>query len=688
MDPLHERRPPITPQLAVRVALFGAIALALFGIVFFRLWYLQVLSGDEYLAQARGNQVREERIQAPRGEIVDREGRVIVTNEKAIVVQVNAARLPAAERELASAWGQAAGKAEHAARRRGRDAEVRLPPIPPIPDGRLRSRFASLGRVLGMSATSIHRRVVRSLAVVPYAPVRLATDVSRTKLNFLEERRSAFPGIDVEEVYLREYPRGELAAQMLGTVGEVSPRQLRQRRFRGVKQGTLVGQEGLEWQYDRYLRGEDGVRRIQVDAFGNPKGNLRVTEPRAGQRLKLSVDLSLQRAGQAALTDSRANPGANPSAFVALNPRNGEVLAMGSNPSFDPEVLTRPLSQRRLEALFGDDVGAPRVNRAIAGAYPTGSVFKLVTALAALKAGIITPSTPIASPSCITIGSRPFCNARNASHGLVALPRALQVSSDVYFYRLGQALDSRPNQILQRWARRLGVGRETGIDLPEEREGLIPDRRWRAEVAEREERCRRREGIPISAPPAAGCGISDMRPWTVGDNVNLAVGQGDLQASPVQMAVAYAAIANGGRVVRPHLGLEVEDGRGRPLQRIERDPARRFDLDPGHRDAILRGLRLAAGTTGGTSYDVFKDWPRDLPVYGKTGTAERSGRPDDQSWYVAYVPAGRGRDPIVVAATVEDGGFGAEAAAPITRLILSEHFGVEKKVIKGESRTN
>ncbi|MBA2637366.1 MAG: hypothetical protein H0U79_03935 [Solirubrobacterales bacterium] len=179
-----------------------------------------------------------------------------------------------------------------------------------------------------------------------------------------------------------------------------------------------------------------------------------------------------------------------------------------------------------------------------------------------------------------------------------------------------------------------------------------------------------------------------MRPWTVGDNVNLAVGQGDLQASPLQMAVAYAAVANGGRVPRPHIGLEVEDGRGRLLQRIERDPARRIDLPAGHRGAILAGLRLAAGAPGGTSYDVFKDWPRDLPIYGKTGTAERSSRPDDQSWYVAYVPAGRGKAPIVVAATVEDGGFGAEAAAPVVRLILSEHFGVEKKVIKGESRTN
>jgi penicillin-binding protein 2 len=676
MDPVGERLPPITPQLAVRVAVLGGLALALFGIVFFRLWFLQVLSGDQYLAEARGNQVREERIQAPRGEIVDRQGRVIVTNKKAIVVQVNPAKLPESERRLASAWGQAAGRAE----REAADGErARLPAIPPIPDAELRNRFRRAGSVLGLSATSIHRQVVRSLAVVPYAPVRLATDVPRTKLNYLEERSERFPGIDVREVYLRKYPRGTLAAQMLGTVGEVSPRQLRQRRFRGVGPGTIVGQEGLEWQYDRYLRGDDGVHRIQVDAFGNPTRDLRTTEPEAGHNLKLSVDLSLQRAGQAALSDGTTNRYGNPAAFVAMNPANGEILAMGSYPSFDPTVLTRPLSQSRLEALFGDDVGAPRFNRAIGGAYPTGSTFKPITAVAGLKAGVIDPGSVINDSGCITIGTRRACNAGQKAYGPVALRRAIQVSSDVYFYRLGEALNPRQGQPLQRWARQLGLGRRTGIDLPSEGRGLVPDRAWRAEVGEQEERCRRRnDGRP--------CGISDMRPWSVGDNVNLAVGQGDLQASPLQMAVAYAAIANGGRVVRPHLGLQVEDGRGRALQRIERDPTRRVRLEPESRQAIMDGLRLAAGAAGGTSYDIFKDWPRDIPVYGKTGTAERQPK-GDQSWYVAYVPAGRGKDPIVVAATVEEGGFGAEAAAPIVRLILSEHFGVKKKVIKGDSRT-
>jgi penicillin-binding protein 2 len=268
--------------------------------------------------------------------------------------------------------------------------------------------------------------------------------------------------------------------------------------------------------------------------------------------------------------------------------------------------------------------------------------------------------------------------------------RALSVSSDVYFYRMGERADQREGEVIQAWARKLGLGRTTGIDLPGEFEGLIPDREWRREIGEREKECRKDEDIPLSATPAIaatqGCGISDMRPWSTGDNVNLAIGQGDVQASPLQMAVAYATIANGGKVPRPHLGLEIEDAQGRLIQRIERDAAREIEISGAHRQAIMDGLRSAASAPGGTSTDVFAGWPHDrLPVFGKTGTAERQPRPD-QSWYVAYVQ--HESRPLVVAATVEDCGcFGAEAAAPMVRLILSEYYDVQKRLVQGDSAT-
>jgi len=674
------RVPPITPQLALRVAVLGVLAFALFGIVFFRLWYLQVLSGDQYLRQARDNRVRELSIQAPRGAVLDRNGEPLVENRVATVVKLDPERLPVSERDAAATWGQQV--TSRTRRPKGKKGpQIRIPD-PTTP--RLVLRFKRLGRALNMSPRTIQERVVRSLTLVPYASVTVKTDVPATVRNYLLERSAQYPGVDVQKVYLRRYPNRDLGAQLEGTVGEISPSELKLPRFRGVRQGTVVGKEGIERAYDRYLRGVDGAQRITVDALGRPKGSPQERDPVPGRALRTSLDLDLQSTGEAVLDKTIATGPGTAGAFVALDPRNGEVLAMGSNPSYDPAVLSRPITQRRLEQLFGPNAGSPRFNRAIGGLYPTGSTFKPITAFAALSQGIITPSTPINDPGCIEIGAakQSFCNAGKEVNGTLSLPRAIQVSSDVFFYTLGRDLNPLDGQPLQRMAHRLGLGETTGIDLPGEGPGLVPDRRWRDDVGERERRCRERRHIPLTA--LVGCGISDMRPWTVGDNVNLAVGQGDLQASPLQMAVAYGAIENGGRVVRPHLGVAVEDQNGRELQKIDPGTARRVRMDPGARAAIMQGLH-AATTGDGTSADVFKGWnQKSFPVYGKTGTAERAGH-GDQSWYVCFVP--NQSRPIVLAVTVEDGGFGAEAAAPIARVMLAQWFGQKKTFIAGKSHT-
>jgi penicillin-binding protein 2 len=681
IDPSGGRVPPITPQLALRVAVLGVLALALFGIVFFRLWYLQVLSGDQYLQQARDNRVRELSVQAPRGAVLDRNDQAIVENRVATVVKLDPERLPAAERDAAARWGQ-----QMTARsRRPKGEKGPLIPIPRPATPELQLRFKRLGRAVNMSPRTIQQRVVRSLVLVPYASVTIKTDVPATVRNFLLERSSQFRGVSVQKVYLRKYPHKELAAQLAGTVGEISPKELKLERFRGVKQGTIVGKEGVERAYDRYLRGLDGAQRITVDALGRPKAQAQSRDPVPGRSLKTSLDLDLQTTGEAVLDRTIATGPGTAGAFVALDPRDGQVLAMGSAPSYDPELLSRPITQRRLNQLFGAAAGSPRYNRAIGGLYPTGSTFKPITALAALDKGIITPSTPITDPGCIEIGAakQSFCNAGKAVNGTLSLPRAIQVSSDVFFYTLGRDLNPLDGQPLQRWAHRLGLGRDTGVDLPSEVSGLVPDKAWRAEVGDRERRCRKRKHIAETAP--FGCGISDMRPWTVGDNVNLAVGQGDLQATPLQMAVAYAAVENGGRVVRPHLGVAVEDANGREIQKIDPGTARRVRMDPGGRDAIMAGLHAAASAPGGTSADVFKGWNQSAyPVFGKTGTAERPGH-GDQSWYVCFVP--NASRPIVLAVTVEDGGFGAEAAAPIARVMLAQWFNQKKTFIAGKSHT-
>jgi penicillin-binding protein 2 len=261
---------------------------------------------------------------------------------------------------------------------------------------------------------------------------------------------------------------------------------------------------------------------------------------------------------------------------------------------------------------------------------------------------------------------------------------AIRVSSDDFFYNLGALTNADPTThanggALQHWARRYGIGRKTGIDLGGETSGNLPSPRWRARINQLELRCEHKHHIP-------SCGIADGRPWSIGDNINLAVGQGDVQVTPLQLAVAYAAIANGGAIVRPHIGLEVDSADGASLQKIQPPPARHINIDPTYLAAIRAGLRAAASQPGGTSADVFGNFPEQ--VYGKTGTAQRPSGQSDQSWYACFVPDWATRTPILVTATVEQGGWGAQAAAPTARQILSQWFsGKRGKFIAGASRT-
>ncbi|MGN6189741.1 MAG: penicillin-binding protein 2 [Conexibacter sp.] len=674
LTPPDDRRAPITPQLALRVAILGGVALALFAVVFFRLWFLQVLSGDQYLAQASENRVRDVVVQAPRGEMIDRYGTPLVENRRAVAVVVTPPKLPqeaaARTRELTRLSGVLGMSTRPQKCRVGRDV--------------LRT----------MEADCLIRRGVWNL---PYADVTVRTDVPHDVYAYLAERAQQFPGVSIQQVFLRSYRFRDLGAQLFGTVGQINGEQLRQEHYRGVRGGTIVGQSGLEYTYDRYLRGRDGATRVQVDALGEAKGYLRTREPLQGANLRLSLDLGLQRAGQAALATGigLANGNGNPAAggaFVALDPRDGEVLAMGSAPTYDANLFARPLSQRAYDAHFGPGTNNPLINRAISADYPVGSTFKIVTATAALTAGIITPDTVYDDTGTFREGLLVRRNAGGAAYGAVSLRRALQVSVDTFFYDLGARLNADPTTHpnggqLQAWARRFGFGSPTGVDLGGEHGGNIPTPRWRDHQNRLQARCVR---AYAKRPRAAqrvypsGCVFADgeNRPWSEGDNTSLAVGQGDFLATPLQLAVAYAALENGGTIVRPHVGLQITDPNGRVLQQIAPKPARHVAIPDTDLQAIRDGLRAAAQQPGGTSFDVMGTFPK--PVYGKTGTAQFANRAD-QSWYVAYVPDPV--RPIVVACTVESGGFGAEAAAPAVRLILSQWFGVRKEIISGTSHT-
>jgi penicillin-binding protein 2 len=605
----NERRPTLTPQLAFRVAVIGGVALVMFAVIFFRLWYLQVLSGDNYVAAARENRVREIKVQAPRGEIVDRHGQPLVENRNSLSIKLSPDKLPP----------------------RGADRE---------------DLYRRLAKLLGLNPRRLERRVERELKLLPFAKPTVKQDVDSRLAFFVLEREEEFPGVEPEREFLRKYPNGQIGAHLVGQVGEVTRDQLKDERYNGVEMGDRVGQAGIEAEYDRFLRGRNGAARVEVDALGHLTRTLNRERTIQGKQLRLSLDLDVQRVAQQALAG-----GTGKGAFAVMNAQNGEVLALGSQPSFDPNIFSKPISQKKLNALRSEDLGNPLFDRAIQGGYPTGSTFKLITATAALESGHITPSTPLSDPGFLVVGDQKFENAGGVAHGVLSLIPALTVSSDVFFYQLGRDMDEK-GMPLQLWAHRLGIGRKTGIDLPAESPGRLPTPHWRNTWFKKH---------------------LTERPWSVGDNVNLSVGQGDLLANPLQMAVAYAAIANGGRVLRPRLGLRIEDAAGRALQQLDAPTARRIKVSKENRDAILEGLHGAASAPGGTSTPVFAGFP--IPIAGKTGTAEHVGKAD-QSWYVALAPYPNPK--YVVAVTDEAGGFGADTAAPMARRILAELLDVKE----------
>ena len=600
-------------QFNLRVAILGAFALVVFSAIFFRLWYLEVLSGDRYLAEANNNQVREVTVQAPRGEIVDRNGKTLVNNRTALALQVRTNELPG-------------------------------------PDGARDEVIARLAKVSGMTVEGIEKQIRQQTKESPASPVTLRRDVPYDLVYYLRENQGRFPGVSVDRVYVRSYPQGTLAAHLFGYVREVNAEQLEQPEYRSLAPGDEVGQAGVEFEYDELLRGINGTTRVQVDASGSPTGGrLSTQEPRTGNNLRLTIDSKLQQTAEAAVSSFGL-----PGGFVAMDVDTGEVLALGSVPTFDPSVFARPVIPPAVaDSIFEgtDGTEAPIFNRATQGGYPTGSTFKLITAIGALEEGLITPEEIVNDGGSVKVGGVEFKNAGDAVNGAIDLRTALQVSSDVYFYLIGLE-DGAEGDTIQKWASELGMGKLSGIDLPAEAEGLVPTPEWRNELY--------RDGLTD-------------RPWSVGDNINLSVGQGDLQASPLQLAIAYAAVANGGKIVRPHVGMRVEDPAGRVIQEVDPPPRDQVDIKPSNAQAVLDGLHAAAMEPTGTSYPIFGGFPVDIA--GKTGTAERGEFVEDQSWYAALAPY---PDPeVVVVATIERGGFGADAAAPAVKQILTDYFNVK-----------
>lgn len=608
---------PRANRLSLRIAVLGGIAVALFAVLFFRLWNLQVLDGGKYLAEAQNNRTREYKVIAPRGDILDRNGGVLVDNRTSLALLLTMSKLPA-------------------------------------DPAKQTAELTQLGELAHMSLRKVRRTIREQEEVAAGAPITLRRDVGYDLVYYLEENQRRFPGVTVQRVFVRNYPDGSRAAHVLGSVGEVSEEELKEPPYKGLEPGDEVGKEGVEYTYDRYLRGQSGLTRIQVNALGEPTpgGQLVSTPPSPGDNLKLTINPEVQAAGESALA-SRGLPGA----FISMNVDDGQILGLGSFPTYDPSAFTKPMTQNQVNSLYRNPA-APLADRAIQGLYPTGSTYKIITALAALEGGVITPQTTIVDNGSLTLGGEKFQNAGGASYGPLTLVPALQVSSDVFFYELGLKMWNTGQ--LQRWSHALGIGRLTGLDLPGAAEGLLPSKQWRNQLVKE--------------------GLAEGRPWSAGDNVQLATGQGDLQTNPLQMAIAYAALANGGTIVTPHVGMELEDAAGRVLKEFDPKPRRHVHIDPAYRQVILEGLHEAAQAQGGTSFGVFGGFS--VEVAGKTGTAQRQGH-EDQSWYAVLSPYPDPR--IVTIVTIEEGGFGVESAAPAALQILEAYYNKQATEVSSEN---
>ena len=651
-DPRVEEPYRVTPQLALRIGIVGTVALAVFAVLFLRLWALQVLSGSQYLNAAQNNQLRTVRLEAQRGEILDRTGRTLVSNVPGTA--------------------------------------VRLWPADLQPEGRYRElqRLAKLLNVpLGRLVADVERRKSD-----PLTPVTVKTAVPEDKVAYLREHQDEFPGVAIETTYLRDYEFGSRAAHVLGHVGEITKEQLKTRLKAGYRGGDKIGQEGVEAAYDRYLRGRPGVAQLTVDALGKPKSSLVASQmPRAGNALRLTIDAPLQRAAEQALREwiekARSESpvdcigcwSANGGAIVALDPRNGAIRALASNPTYKPSVYVgrvdpRALAKAGLTKRTAPAKNIPSLNRAVAGEYPSGSTFKPVTALAAMQEGLIEPYDLLPCTPDYEVDEQTFANwTPNFNEGMT-LPTALETSCDTYFYRVGKLFYDLPEergQPLQEWASTFGFGRPTGLDIGGEESGLLPTIEWR-----------RRTYTKKTDP----CCWQVDRLWKSGDSVQLAIGQKDLQVTPLQMARFFAVVANGGKLVTPHVGMRVEriGARGtRPvvLRQLEFPRPRPTSVDPKAIQVVRDGLYAATHGPNGTSTAVFGNFP--IPIAGKTGTAEKSlvlpgwsqATIVDQAWWCGYGPSDNPE--LVVCAVIENGGHGGSVAAPAALRVFEEYFGVK-----------
>ncbi|HEV7654897.1 MAG TPA: penicillin-binding protein 2 [Mycobacteriales bacterium] len=670
----------------VRLAVIRIVVISLLLTLGARLYYLQVLDQDKLVQTANRQHTREVILAAPRGAVVDDYGRPLVANRTSLVVSVNRAELQA-EPDQGTAV------------------------------------LARLSKLITVPATELAKQITPCAKGVPkpcwngspYQPVPVVTDTTPAVVLKIEERQEDYPGVSAESLTLRQYPNGSLAAHSLGYVGPVNQEELDAAQKAGrtdLNLNAQIGRSGLEKTYDPDLRGTDGVRYVTVDNRGTVLGTQRETAPQRGDTLVTSIDRGVQQIAEKALTaeitkrrterDKEGNLYAAPSgAAVVLDPRTGRVIALATTPTYDPTVFVGGISKTELARLTDENAGTPLVSRATQGQFAPGSTFKLSSVSAEIMSGRSPLDGTYTCPGTLQVGNATKDNFEGVGiAGTIDLRVALAKSCDTIFYGFAQTdwyadqarIDAgeKPAETLQRMAREFGFGSPPRIDLPagEQTTGRIVDRtfkkaRWDANKAQY---CAEaRHGYPDETDPArrtfltrlAAENCSDGWRFQVGDAANFAIGQGETTVSPLQLALAYSALVNGGTLWEPRLGKAVLDPNGKVVRQIMPKSRGKVPVSGSVLDYIKSSLAFtpANGASGSVAFGGF---PLDkVLVGGKTGTAEVFGK-QDTSWFASWAPA-NGPAKYVVVAMIEQAGLGAQAAAPVARAIYEGIYGLDGK---------
>ena len=603
-----------------RILAFAVAVVAIFAVLVWRLADTQIRNGAYYEYLANLNQLRTIPVAAPRGLLYDRNGIVIARNRPSFVVQVVPMQLhdPTAEMH-------------------------ELSTILMLPEAQLWQRLLHQNGVT-------YKTFDELAAAIPLGPVTIADDLNTATVGRFAERADELPGMSVELVPVRDYPYGTLASHAVGYVGQISESQYEQLKSKGYAPNDTIGEDGLEMTYDALLRGKPGGRQIKVNSAGQAVASVGDFAATPGDDLDLTLDWPLQKAAETAmaaqikLIATEIGHRIGGSAIVE-DPDTGAVLALVSQPNFDPNDFAAGISAKRY-AGYLDDPLLPLFDRAVSGAYPTGSTFKMITSSAALQSGLLDEDSTRFCGGAYDLNGYIFNDDVRGGHGTLTIRPAIARSCDVFFYQVGNELGI---ATLDKYAAAFGIGSKTGIDVPGETSGTLPTPAWKKRVVKDE--------------------------WYSGDTVDLSIGQGYLEASPIQMLRVVSAVANGGELYAPYLVADARDGRGRIVKRFAPHPEGSVGVSPENLAIVREGMLGAIEDPYGTAHNVEI---AGFHYAGKTGTAENFPTVDNpegrnHAWFVCFAPYDHPKIAVVVFMD-QSGGFGAVNAAPVAQAIVTAYF--------------